>query len=199
MDLREMLRQEVEGWKRVAELNGRAPRRMLEQEILEHGEVYELDREASAALGPGILKNCFENAAQVSLWDEKYTYVEGFAFRRDGITPVHHAWVVNVEGKALDVTWRDGGTDCGHCVDGERPLDVDEDDEDEDLESARTETCPFCEGTGEREEEHATLEGAQYIGIPVDSKTLAKIISRNRLWGALHSPEDLQDVLAAKR
>lgn len=201
MGLRETLRQEAEAFKRLAELNGMRESRQgtLQEAILKHGEIYELDREASAARGPGILKNCYENAAQASLWDDEFTYVEGFASRPPFNMPIHHAWVINAEGKVLEVTWRDGGSDCGHCVDGQREIEVDEDDEDYDDKADTTETCPYCGGSGESDSEHSSLEGAQYMGIAVDSGTLSKIINRNKLWGALHSAEDLRDVLAAKR
>ena len=82
-------------------------------------------------MGKGMLKACFENAANATMWSDDLTYVEGFAHSGWGML-VHHAWAVNAEGKAIELTWRDGTDECGFCVDGERKLDEDDEGFDED-------------------------------------------------------------------
>ena len=192
MTLAEMLRQHVEAFERV----GMPRERSLEWAILEHGQAYEVDREASAEYGQGFLKDCFENAAKAALWHDELTYVEGFAYH--GLLPVHHAWVITEEGKAVEVTWRDGGNECGFCIDGERHLT--EGDEGYDPEDERTwyATCPMCRGSNESDYEHNTLEDAQYYGIAVDRKTLYERIKASGTWGVFDGPDDLAAVLDAR-
>lgn len=55
----------------------------------------------------GAQKDCFRNAALFALnGGYECRYVEGFAIRAGIWFPVHHAWV-EVDGKAMDNTWRD--------------------------------------------------------------------------------------------
>lgn len=188
MTLREMLQAEVE----AMEFLGMPAEQSLKGVVLKHGRAYELDREASAKLGNGAVRNCFENAALTALDNEELTYVEGFAHR--GTIAVRHAWVINREGRALEVTWRDGGHDCGFCVDGEVDQEYDEDDP----ETWDPVTCEVCGGTGERDEEWDTLERAQYFGIAVDDKTLVSIVRRRNVWGVLDTEQELDEILAAR-
>lgn len=57
----------------------------------------------------GRMKECFKNAAQLIMrdWDDALTYCEGYA--DTGVFPVHHAWVVDGEGRVIDTTWRERG------------------------------------------------------------------------------------------
>jgi hypothetical protein len=188
--IEEMLRWEAEGWERL----GISREQNLQMAVFEHGQVYELDRAASAPNGK--LRECFQNAALAAFdSDGELTYVEGFACR-SGLL-VHHAWVVNAEGKALEVTWRDGTRECGYCRDGEIELDEDDEGYDEDDESTWVTTCRWCGGTGECDAEHPTLQSAQYFGIAIEKQTLIEILCRNDVWGALNTSEDLQTILAA--
>jgi hypothetical protein len=190
--LADMLQREVDVWKMLG-----VEETSLKEIVLEHGQPYELDREASHREGRGYLGNCFQNAAMTALFDDSLTYVEGFAHK--GNMPVHHAWVINQAGKALEVTWLDGGRECGFCADGERTREEGDEGYDEDDESTWTDICPHCGGTGEAPYEHNTLECAEYYGIAVDSDTLRTIVQRNKLWGVLHMQRDLDAVLAARR
>ena len=55
---------------------------------------------------PSTDKECFNNAASMVL-DGRYkglTYVEGYA---TAMLPLHHAWVVDVDGQVIDPTWDD--------------------------------------------------------------------------------------------
>lgn len=50
---------------------------------------------------------CFQNAQKLVLSDKTETlvYCEGFALKA-GLIPLHHGWV-SINGKVVDVTWRD--------------------------------------------------------------------------------------------
>lgn len=171
MTLVESMQQEVEGLERL----GFPREKSLKAMVLDHGQAYELDREASAQMDKGPCKMCFANATHAALWMAELTYVEGFAY--SGIIPVHHAWVINQAGYALEVTWRDGGNDCGLC------------------ENYEDEECPWCHGTGIRDGEHESLEGAEYFGIPVPDEALSRIILRRGMYGVLETEEDLATIL----
>jgi hypothetical protein len=144
----------------------------------------------------GYLRDCFQNAALAALWDDGLTYAEGFAHK--GGMVVHHAWVVNQEGKAIEVTWRDGGRECGFCTDGKVELDEDDPERIEEDEETWWGTCRVCGGSGEADYTHHTLERAEYYGIPVDDDTLRARISANGIWGVLNTQQDLDAVLAAR-
>lgn len=76
----------------------------LEDFVLRHGRVFE-----PAPLPRGVRRGrmtlCYMNAALLAIEDRRFTYCEGFAA---GIIPVMHAWVCDDQGRALDVTWKDG-------------------------------------------------------------------------------------------
>lgn len=62
----------------------------------------------------GTPKRCFDNAQDVVMESDDYTYVEGFAFSADadgrqGFLLVHHAWVLDPDDEPIEVTWRHGG------------------------------------------------------------------------------------------
>ena len=51
-------------------------------------------------------KACFLNALRVVLRDDTtYSYAEGLAWTKLGA--VHHAWVVDSDGNAIDPTWKE--------------------------------------------------------------------------------------------
>lgn len=50
-------------------------------------------------------KNCYNNAFILAAANPELTYVEGYAY--SGILPIHHAWVVDAEGRVIDPTWID--------------------------------------------------------------------------------------------
>jgi hypothetical protein len=189
MDIESRLRQEVEAWERV----GVPHERNLHRAILEHGQAYELDREASAPNGK--LKECFRNAALAAFDNDDLTYVEGFACREGGVLMAHHAWVINPDGKALEVTWRDGGNECGFCEDGLCDRDEDDPEYDEADENTWIETCGYCHGAGVRDFEHGSLEGAQYFGIPVSDGVLFPTMRSRSVWGFFNSQADIQAAL----
>lgn len=192
--IEDMLKREIAAWEMLGIESGAN----LKAAVLEHGRAYEVDREATAERVQGLIGNCFANAANAVIEDklagrDELTYVEGFAHR--GTIVVHHAWVINADGKVLELTWRDGGTECGHCVDGEIDPEYDEDD----VDTWEPVTCPQCGGTGESDYEHFTLERAEYFGIEVDTDTMVKIVKRRGVYGALNTQRDLDEILAARK
>lgn len=55
----------------------------------------------------GQIKQCFKNASHMALGDDSLTYHEGFMKRPDLPIFIHHAWVVDRQGTAIDPTLRD--------------------------------------------------------------------------------------------
>jgi hypothetical protein len=53
-------------------------------------------------------KACYRNALKVAL-DGDYAYAEGLAWASEAWGPIHHAWVVDADGHAIDPTWREPG------------------------------------------------------------------------------------------
>ena len=73
---------------------------MLEQG--QHFEHAEIPKHHLKHVGPMGL--CFMNAMKMALaHPDKYRYAEGYA--HSGFFPVHHAWVVDKDDRALDPTW----------------------------------------------------------------------------------------------
>ena len=88
--------------------------------VLENGRNFEsasLTAEQSELVGSivarmseaAIPKQCFYNAQILAMafWSERVSYVEGFAICSIPI-PIHHGWV-SVDGKVIDVTWKEDG------------------------------------------------------------------------------------------
>lgn len=57
----------------------------------------------------GKVRECFKNAFDLS-YRSGLTYVEGFA-SSGGLPMIHHAWLVDPEGRVVDPTWRDNKPD----------------------------------------------------------------------------------------
>lgn len=56
-------------------------------------------------------KACYLNALRVVLkYHPAYTYAEGLAWGAELGIPIHHAWVVDGRGNAIDPTWREPGS-----------------------------------------------------------------------------------------
>ena len=74
----------------------------IERFVLKHGQ--DMEPEPYHPYEMGTPKECFTNAGQAALWTD-LTYVEGYAVRpRLGIL-IHHAWLMDESGRAVDVTW----------------------------------------------------------------------------------------------
>lgn len=78
---------------------------------LEHGKVWSGVDRAPVRAGPA--KRCFESATLLALGDTSLTYVEGYGCTRQIGIAIHHAWVVDPQGRVLDPTWKEGVAYCG--------------------------------------------------------------------------------------
>jgi hypothetical protein len=56
----------------------------------------------------GTKAECYNNALKLALDNPNFTYVEGFAIGRGGVR-IHHAWVTDGTGRAIDNTWNRPG------------------------------------------------------------------------------------------
>ena len=79
----------------------------LEPFVLRHASPEVRGNPLPPTINPGTPKECFSNAGQHALFSEDLTYCEGFAMRSDLAIPIHHAWVVDSEGRVIDTTWND--------------------------------------------------------------------------------------------
>lgn len=75
---------------------------LLERFVLRNGKQYE----TTPVVGKqGEVKQCFYNAYHAAKRG-RGVYTEGLAYRHGMPLAVHHAWIT-VDGKAMDLTWRD--------------------------------------------------------------------------------------------
>lgn len=122
--------------------------------VLAHGRPFQRRPTATTDLAYGPGKECFANAhaaAQRPGWH----YCEGYAV--NAAIPVHHAWVCDPDGRAVDVTWRESGNACAVCHN--RPIPG----------------CPVCHGTGRTPWQH-NLTDAAYYGIEHDHAAHARAL-----------------------
>ncbi len=72
--------------------------------VLRHGLVF--GQPVKTPLKLGMIKGCFANAANVAIYDDRYTYCEGFAVSQASYPfPVLHAWLADRDGALHEVTW----------------------------------------------------------------------------------------------
>lgn len=109
----EGLQAEISLWLRMKQMGNMLPKDgvCVEEFVLKHG------RSWTAAQRPKgwrrkEMKQCFANSQRtlIERWwagDESLTYVEGFAYHgKLGTTfKVHHGWLVDEEGRVIDLTW----------------------------------------------------------------------------------------------
>jgi hypothetical protein len=90
------LEREIETWAQL-----RIPA-LLQRFVVRNGHAYE----PMARIGPKQPdKDCFKNATEYVLADGGQ-YVEGYALRPSLGLCMHHAWV-EIDGRAMDPTWKD--------------------------------------------------------------------------------------------
>jgi hypothetical protein len=81
----------------------RVLKRTSRQFVLDYGWFY-----TPAPLPMGVTlaakAECYNNALRLVLDNSNLVYVEGFAVGKDGL-PIHHAWVTDRSGRAIDNTW----------------------------------------------------------------------------------------------
>lgn len=70
--------------------------------LLEHGKRFD-----SVRLAPqrGTPRECFKNAAVLAIANPEYLYCEGLAASAHLPFSFPHAWLMDAEGRALEVTW----------------------------------------------------------------------------------------------
>src|SRR5437016_1844254 len=78
-------------------------KRTSRQFVLEYGWWYELGP-LPEDVTPANPNECYNNALNLVLDDSSLTYVEGFAAEEGG-PRIHHAWVTDGKGRAIDNTW----------------------------------------------------------------------------------------------
>lgn len=94
--------QQIAGWERIGHPA------LIERFVLKHGR--DMAPYPDHPYEMGEPKECFCNAGQMALWSD-LTYVEGFAVRpRLGLL-IQHGWLMDDDGRAIDVTWLDNA-DC---------------------------------------------------------------------------------------
>jgi hypothetical protein len=111
------------------------------------------------------------------------------------------------EGNAYDLTWRDGGDECGFCfgsgtVEYHRCEECKGDQEEcghDEWEHGYIEVeedCRFCNGTGKSDYEYGSLDDAAYVGVEVPLDLLRATLMRTGCYGVLVDDEAL-DALRA--
>lgn len=91
---------------------GRIMAQGVRELLLERGSAYERDDSLTGSQWDnlsGEAKMCFMNAAQAALeYPDDLTYVEGYAFAKEGWFPMEHAWLIDKKGNIIDKTWPEG-------------------------------------------------------------------------------------------
>ena len=83
--------------------------------LLKHGRFFKATRTRPEAVPLGKLRDgqgqCFTNAFWQVITDSKtWRYAEGYAISGRGIlVPVHHAWLLDEQGRVVDPTWEPPG------------------------------------------------------------------------------------------
>lgn len=73
--------------------------------VLQHGRQFQRIGKMPRSFKMGRAKQCFMNAARLSLSFPSLIYCEGYAV---GVIPVLHGWCVTRRGTVIDPTWHDG-------------------------------------------------------------------------------------------
>ncbi|WP_378941208.1 hypothetical protein [Mesorhizobium sp. ANAO-SY3R2] len=100
--------------KHVALLADSEPKFGAAAALLRYGQEFEPKGELPSWIQRGAPKECFANTARALLarigsGRRDIRYAEGYAVDRVGIPlPIQHAWLVDVNGFAIDPTWSDG-------------------------------------------------------------------------------------------
>lgn len=82
--------------------------------LMHYGRSFRPLAEPPGWLRIGANKECFKNAARVTLNRADVFYAEGYAVDLVGVPiPIAHAWLVNSRGQVIDPTWTDA-SDCAY-------------------------------------------------------------------------------------
>ena len=82
--------------------------RGFEQLVLECGTMMEL-KPLPKTIKMGQPRLCYANCQQLALKNRSLTYVEGYAMAAGVSLPLHHAWLLDTDGYAIDPTWDSPG------------------------------------------------------------------------------------------
>lgn len=82
--------------------------RGFEQLVLECGTMIEL-KPLPKTIKMGQPRLCYANCQQLALKNRSLTYVEGYAIAAGVSLPLHHAWLLDTDGCAIDPTWETPG------------------------------------------------------------------------------------------
>ncbi|QNN21554.1 hypothetical protein HED60_04450 [Planctomycetales bacterium ZRK34] len=83
-------------------------RRSRYQFVIDHGHWY-APTPCPDTMARGDKQQCFKNALELASDDEYLYYVEGFALYSSKGLIVHHAWITDGSGRAIDPTWDQPG------------------------------------------------------------------------------------------
>jgi hypothetical protein len=99
----------MEGMVQLRRNMGNPPKHLkyccIEEFVLKEGRFMGSRSKLSDDFPLDPMKQCFGNAYR-RMMHKKLHYCEGFA--STGIIPVHHAWLVDMQGNVIDTTWVDG-------------------------------------------------------------------------------------------
>jgi hypothetical protein len=98
LDIKKMLETEIENFARIG-----YPA-LMQRFVVNNGSVMTPIDEFPEDVEPGEKQLCFMNATNLAQMG--YQYVEGYGCRKEIGIPIHHAWVVDCEGRVIDNTWR---------------------------------------------------------------------------------------------
>ena len=89
--------------------NGTAVRGYLREYLLAHGERFDrIPTPDQYSDLPSEMRGCFRNSFHGNDQYPELTYVEGWAFGYLDGFPIHHAWLTDSDGNAIDSTWPEG-------------------------------------------------------------------------------------------
>lgn len=100
------------GFWQMMQVMASQPVHSLANTCLELGKVWG-QQDLAPASYRGEQRQCFMNAGQLAIDDSSLTYVEGMACTDTLGFAVHHAWLVDRQGRVVEPTWPNGHSYCG--------------------------------------------------------------------------------------
>lgn len=100
MDRLTLLRAHVE---LMAQLREGKP--CMDAMLLAHGRVFE-GAACPADLSGKPAKQCFKNSLLLMLASPELIYCEGYGMPAEIDFPIHHAWLLDIDGNVVDPTWQ---------------------------------------------------------------------------------------------
>src|SRR6185369_9939105 len=73
----------------------------FEDFLIQHGTFFE-PSDLPASIRPMMISQCFENCFRVASRTKAFHYCEGYAV---GLLPIHHAFLIDRDGRCYDPTW----------------------------------------------------------------------------------------------